>query len=391
MASAAQRATGQPEPVVRVVAPECRAAGGPDGKSEIRNPRFEIALLSDIIEEVTESTPPLVSVRSHPWCLEHRPGLGHPEQPQRVRVVLDALGARVDNRWAIDHESPLPREEDISGVLKWVHDSEYIARVREAAERGSGFVDSEDCTVSKGTYRSAVAAAGLALQAALDLLNGRLERAFLVVRPPSHHARRDRAAGYCFLNSVAVAAEAVAQGWGRPVVVADIGALHGDGVQAHFYDRADVGFVSVHRFPAFPGSGGADETGSGAGAGTTRNVPVAGGSGDDVFCAAFEQALYEICGTLEPAAIVLAAGFDGHRSDPLGGLALTSDGFARLTSLAVDAAERWADGKILSFLEGGFELEALAKSARIHVEELAKTSSHNQDHKSPSKGDLDHS
>jgi acetoin utilization deacetylase AcuC-like enzyme len=295
--------------------------------------------------------------------------------------VLDALSARVDNRWAVDRDSPLPSEEDISGVLKWVHDESYIERVREAAEGGTGFLDSQDCAVSHGTYRSALAAAGLALQAALDLLNGRLERAFVVARPPGHHARRDRAAGYCFFNTVAMAADVVAQGWGRPVVVADFGALHGDGLQEHFWERRDVGVVSVHRYPAFPGSGGADEIGDGPGRGANRNVPVAAGSDDDVVCAAFEQAVLEICEALQPAAVVLAAGFDGHRNDPLGGLAMTTGGFARLTAVAAEAAERWAEGKMLSFLEGGFELEALANSARIHVEELAKTSAHKPEDK----------
>ncbi len=359
--------------------------------SEFRTLNPELAPLFDIIEGMGISIRPIVSVRSHPWCFEHLPGPGHPEVPQRLRVVLDALAARSDGRWAVDRESPLPDAEDTVGVLKWIHDESYIDRVREASERGSGLLDSQDCTVSPGTYRSAVASAGLALQAALDLLNQRLERAFVAARPPGHHAHRDRAAGYCFFNPVALAADVVSQGWGRPVVVADFGALHGDGIQDHFYGRGDVGFVSVHRYPAFPGSGGADETGEGEGRGATRNVPVAEGSGDDVICTAFEQALLETCERLEPAAIVLAAGFDGHRADPIGGLSLTTGGFARLTAVAVDAATRWSGGKILSFLEGGFELEALAKSARIHVEELAKTSAHKPIHKSRSKGDLRHS
>jgi acetoin utilization deacetylase AcuC-like enzyme len=163
------------------------------------------------------------------------------------------------------------------------------------------------------------------------------------------------------------------------VVVADFGALHGDGIQAHFFDRGDVGVVSVHRYPAFPGTGSADEVGEGAGHGLTRNVPLAGGAGDDVFCDAFEIALEEVCSLLRPAVVVLAAGFDGHHRDPVGGMALTEEGIRRLTSISVAAAERWSHGRILSFLESGFELEALANCARIHVEELTKTSNHNPD------------
>ena len=316
----------------------------------------------------------VLSVRSHPRCLEHQPGLGHPERPERVRVVLDALSARAEGRWVVDGESPLPPDEDILGTLAWIHDPAYIKRVREASAAGGGWLDSQDCGVSSGTFDAAVAAAGLAMQAALDLVNYRLRRAFIVARPPAHHAGRDHASGYCFFNSVALAAEVVVRSWNRPVVIADFGALHGDGTQQHFYSSAEVGFVSVHRYPAFPGGGGGDEVGEGEGLGSTRNVPLAGGAGDDIFCTAFSGALDEICGRIQPAAILLSAGFDAHCEDPVGGMKVTEAGFGRLTASAVGAANRWSDGRVLSFLEGGFELEALAKSARIHVEELAKTS-----------------
>jgi acetoin utilization deacetylase AcuC-like enzyme len=323
---------------------------------------------------MTDDREAALSVRSHPMCLEHKPGLGHPETPERVRVILDALSARVDGRWTVDPESPLPSEEDTLGTLAWIHDPAYIESVREASDAGTGWLDSHDCGVSAGTFSAAIAAAGLALRAGLDLANGRLHRAFLVVRPPAHHAGRERASGYCFFNSVALAAEVVVRSWNRPVVIADFGALHGDGIQEHFYSRGDVGYVSVHRYPAFPGTGGADEVGDDEGRGTTRNVPLAGGAGDDIFCTAFANALDEICQRLQPAAIILSAGFDAHRDDPLGGMEVSELGFGQLTKCAVDAAERWAKGRVLSFLEGGYELEGLAKSVRIHVEELAKSS-----------------
>jgi acetoin utilization deacetylase AcuC-like enzyme len=232
--------------------------------------------------------------------------------------------------------------------------------------------------VSSGTYRAALAAAGLALQTSLDMVNGRVKRAFVVARPPSHHAGWDHASGYCFFNSVALAAEVVNRSWGLPVVIADFGALHGDGIQSHFFDRGDVGFVSVHRYPAFPGTGGAHEIGEGEGLGTTRNVPLAAPANDDIICAAFDTALTEICGQMQPAVVLLAAGFDAHRADPLGGMLMTEEGYKRLTAIAVSVAEMWTGGRLMSFLEGGFELEALAKSARIHVEELTQTSDQNQ-------------
>ena len=313
-----------------------------------------------------------VAVRSHPLCLDHSPGLGHPDTAARVQVVLDALSARAEGRWVVDRESPLPHEDDTIGALAWIHDSAYIARVREASENGSRWLDSEDCGVSSGTFAAAVAAAGLAMQASLDLVNRRLDRAFVVSRPPAHHAGRDRASGYCFFNSVALAAEVVVRSWGRPVVIADFGAFHGGATQRHFFSRGDVGYVSVHRYPAFPGTGGADEIGVEGGRGATRNVPLAGGADDAVFCKAFAEALDEICGRLQPAAILVSAGFDAHKDDPLGGMSVTTAGFGRLTAAVMSVASRWSGGHVLSFLEGGYNLEALAQCARIHVEELAK-------------------
>ncbi len=318
-------------------------------------------------------SPPLV-IRSHPSCLEHRPGLGHPEAPDRLQVVLDAVSARVEGRWSVDRESPIPPVEDILGGLAWIHDPAYVERVQEASLKGSGWIDSHDCGVSPGTFDAAVAAAGLAMQTALDLVNGRLKRAFIVVRPPSHHAHREKASGYCFFNATALAAEVVVRSWNRPVVIADFGALHGDGTQEIFLDRGDVGCVSVHRYPAFPGTGGADEIGVGTGLGATRNVPLAGGSTDDIVCPAFASALNEMCQRLRPAVIIVAAGFDAHPQDPLGGMAVSEEGFRRLSAGVVQAAETWSDGRLLSILEGGFHLEALAKTARIHAEELANSS-----------------
>jgi acetoin utilization deacetylase AcuC-like enzyme len=305
--------------------------------------------------------------------LRHTPGLGHPERPERIQVVLDAVSARAEGRWVVDRESSLPPDDDTIGTLAWIHDPAYITRVRDASAQGSGWLDSHDCSVSAGTFDAAVAAAGLAMQAALDLVNRRLWRAFVVGRPPAHHAGYDRASGYCFFNSVALAAEVVVRSCNCPVVIADFGALHGNGTQELFYSSAEVGFVSVHRYPAFPGSGGADEIGEGKGRGATRNVPLAEGAGDDIMCAAFSGALEEICARLRPAAVLLSAGFDAHSDDPVGGMKMTEAGFGRLTATAVESANRWSEGRVLSFLEGGFELEALAKSARIHVEELAKT------------------
>ena len=314
----------------------------------------------------------MLEVRSNSLCLQHVPGLGHPERPGRVTAILDSLSSSPNAAWRLIRESPLPPDDDTLGVLKWVHDVDYVERLREGAAAGSGWLDSHDCAISEGTFSAAVAASGLALNAGLDLVNGRLRRAFILTRPPSHHAERGRARGFCFFNSVALAAEVIARSWNKPVLIVDFDAWHGNGTQAQFWDRADVGYLSVHRYPGFPGSGTADDIGDGEGFGATRNIPLAEGADDDTFCTAFENGLDEMAARMQPAALVVSAGFNGHRDDPVGGLALSGEGYGRISRKLVRTAEKWSEGRVLSFLEGGFEPSALAASALAHVKEMAK-------------------
>jgi len=311
-----------------------------------------------------------VEVRSHPDCLRHRPGLGHPDSPSRLTTVLDALEP-APRDWSVRREAPVPPEDTVVGALRWIHDAAYLERLQAAVAAAPGWVDSHDCRVSDGSWAAVVAAAGLALQAALDMANGRLWRGFLALRPPSGNAGRARAAGFCLVNSAALAAEVLARCWQRPVLVADFDVVHCGGTQEIFWQRGDVGVASVHRWPFFPGTGGADETGDGDGAGATRNMPLAAGADDSVYVSAFERAVDELAGRLRPAAVVLAAGFGAHRDDPLGGMAVTDAGFARMTAAAVRAAERYGGGRVLSLLEGGFLADALPGAVRAHVEALA--------------------
>ncbi len=273
--------------------------------------------------------------------------------------------------WEVEREAALPSEEDTLGVIRWLHDAGLIERLRSAAAAAPTHVDSVDNPVSSGSYRAAVAAAGVAVQAALDLVNGRLTRAFIAVRPPGHHAEPDRAKGFCFLNNIALAAEVIARAWRVPVLIADYDVHHGNGTQHMFYDRGDVGYLSVHRYPFFPGSGAGDEIGEGKGRGMTRNVPLAVGAGDAIYASAFEAALEELGGRMRPAVILLSAGFDGHERDPVGGMRVTEEGYRRMTRAIVQAAETWSEGRILSVFEGGYHPEATAGSVRAHLEALA--------------------
>jgi len=312
-----------------------------------------------------------VLVRSHPDVLRHVPGLGHPEVPARVRAVLEELG-REEQGWLVEREAMVPAEEDVLGVLRWLHAPDLVERVRAAAETGSGFVDVADNPVSSGTFRAAVTAAGLAVQAALDLINGRLRRVFLAVRPPGHHAEHDRAMGYSYFNNVALAAEVVTRAFQAPVLVVDFDVHHGNGTQRLFWEREDVGYLSVHRYPFYPGTGGGDETGAGKGLGATLNVPLAAGADDETYATAFESALERLGGRLKPLAILVSAGFDAHERDPLGGMRVTNAGFRRISRAIVQAADTWSDGRIVSCLEGGYDQGALAAAVRVHVEELSR-------------------
>jgi len=318
-----------------------------------------------------------VRLFSHRDCENHVPGLGHPDTPERVRRVLKALETLGPERVQADTDIALPPEDDVLGALKWIHDPAYIDRVREACDEAPSFVDSPDCAVSAGSWDSLIAGPGLILRAALDQASGRFQRAFIAARPPSHHAERNRARGFCFFNGAALAAEVLTRASGGPVLIVDIDAHHGNGTQRHFWERADVGYVSVHEFPAFPGSGGADEIGEGPGRGLTRNVPLAAGGDDSIVVTALENALEEIGSRMQPVAVVVSAGFAGHEDDPVSGLKMTHDGFRRMTRAIIQASDAWAEGRIFSVLEGGYDLDALASSAKAHVEVLAGASTVN--------------
>ncbi len=280
--------------------------------------------------------------------------------------MLEALGCDGVG-WRLDRDAELPPEEDTLGVIRWLHDGDLIDRVRSASAAAPGQVDGVDNPVSTGSYGAAVAAAGLAVRSALDVVNDRVGRVFLAIRPAGHHAERNRAMGFCFFNNVALAAEVLARAWQARVMVVDVDVHHGNGTQHLFYDREDVGYLSVHRYPFFPGTGAGDEGGTGRGRGATLNIPLAAGADDAVYAGALESGLEQLGSRLRPAAVLVSAGFDAHIDDPLGGMRVTEAGFRRMTRAVVQAAETWSSGRVLSVLEGGYDLAALSASVQTHV------------------------
>jgi acetoin utilization deacetylase AcuC-like enzyme len=225
--------------------------------------------------------------------------------------------------------------------------------------------------ISTGSYRAALAAAGAVLDAVDAVLEGRVRNAFCAVRPPGHHALKDRAMGFCIFNNIAVAAIYLRQKHGIPrVLIVDWDVHHGNGTQAAFYDDPSVFYFSVHQSPFYPGTGSAEEKGEGPAVGTKLNVPLAAGSGDVEMDRAFAEKLEPAALAFRPGFILVSAGFDAHKDDPLGGLAATSSGYAGLTRRVKTIAERSCGGRMVSVLEGGYDLTALADSAEAHVRAL---------------------
>jgi acetoin utilization deacetylase AcuC-like enzyme len=225
--------------------------------------------------------------------------------------------------------------------------------------------------MSPGTLDAAYLAAGGALAAVDAIMNGDIDQAFCAVRPPGHHAEADRAMGFCFFNSVAIATRYIQQHHGlQRVLIVDWDVHHGNGTQHAFYDDASVLFFSTHQFPYYPGTGGAMETGEGRGKGLTINVPLSGGQGDDEYREVFQKVLVPAADTFQPEFVVISAGFDAHRDDPLASMDLTEEGYGELTSLVATIAKNFSSGRILACLEGGYHLQALAGSVDRHLQAL---------------------
>ncbi len=283
----------------------------------------------------------------------------HPERPARLAAAMDAL---LDAGLARDQRSAEPATR---AVLERVHSSPYVDGIFAAAPtRGLIHLD-PDTAMSPGTLEAALRAAGAVVQAVQGVAAGEFERAFCAVRPPGHHAEADRAMGFCLFSNVAVAArEAQALGLAR-VAVIDFDVHHGNGTQHQFEADRTLYFASVHEYPAYPGTGRSDETG----VGNIANAPVAPGAPREVWRRQFESLLAGV-EAHRPDLILISAGFDAHARDPLADQQLEAEDFAWATRAIASVARRTCGGRIVSSLEGGYDLEALGRSVAAHVEAL---------------------
>jgi acetoin utilization deacetylase AcuC-like enzyme len=294
---------------------------------------------------------------------EHQTPPGHPERPERA-AVMDAVAAR----WrAAGCEVVAPREATREQLAR-VHDASYLHRLSETA--GQAVALDPDTYTSPESHEIALLAAGAAVDAVERVMGATHTTAVALVRPPGHHAERNRAMGFCLFNNVAVAAaHARAMGAGR-VAIVDFDVHHGNGTQHMFEKDASVLYVSTHQYPYYPGTGAVDEVGTGDGAGFTVNVPLESGAVDADYRIAFDEIVLPVVRQFRPALILVSAGFDAHERDPLATMRLTADAFGAMTMGLRGVAEETCGGRMALVTEGGYDLQALAASLDQTIEAL---------------------
>jgi acetoin utilization deacetylase AcuC-like enzyme/S-formylglutathione hydrolase FrmB len=327
---------------------------------------FHLAALKEAAS-APPATAPVTGYFTHPAFLKHRTGEGHPERPERLTAIETAL--KQNGIWdRLAHPVPAPAS---LATLQLVHDADYIATARRDIEAGRTTLSTGDTMVSPESWDAAILAAGAVCDAVDAVLAGKLRNAFCAVRPPGHHACPARGMGFCVFNNIAIGARHAlrARGIDR-VLVIDWDVHHGNGTQDAFWTDGSVLQFHTQQVGIYPGSGKREERGAGAAEGRILNFPIEFDSGIEVFAKLYTERLAPAARAFKPQLILVSAGYDSHADDPLGGLALRSEDFGRLTRMVLDLADELCQGRVVIALEGGYDLNALGASATATIAEL---------------------
>jgi acetoin utilization deacetylase AcuC-like enzyme len=295
--------------------------------------------------------------------LDHKT-INHPESAERIRRIHAMLDQHdFSQRCTTTSWQPAP-----VGRLESVHTPAYLEVLKQVSDQGGGQLD-KDTVASRESWDVACLAAGAVTDAVQRVIEGDDRRALCLVRPPGHHALQDRAMGFCLLNNIALAARSAIRKHGLDrVLIVDWDVHHGNGTQDVFWRDSQVGFFSIHRWPFYPGSGEQRETGEGPGLGATRNLPVTMGTSRSDYLALFQRELEDFAARINPQLVLLSAGFDAHRLDPVGSLGLETEDYQPLTRQVMEIADAYCDGRLVSTLEGGYHLDALPECVQVHLE-----------------------
>ncbi len=300
----------------------------------------------------------------HDDFLKHDTGRGHPERPERLTSIISHL--QQTGYWQRIQHIDIPHISE-EWILK-VHTKKHVNLVRDACQKDTYTFDDGDTHVCRDSFHAALLAASGVIAGVDAVMNGTLNNVFCAVRPPGHHAESNAVMGFCLFNNVAIGAHYAqeAHGVGR-VAIIDWDVHHGNGTQEIFYADKSVFYISTHQYPFYPGTGSRDERGTGEGLGYTLNIPMNAGSGEKEYLNAFVDEILPALDGFRPELIILSAGFDAHKDDPLANINLTEHSFAKLTTLVREAAEQYCNGRIVSVLEGGYNIHALAQSVATHL------------------------
>lgn len=307
-----------------------------------------------------------------PAYLDHDAGVGHPERPDRLTAVMQFLQRQ---SWFSGFErlTPHPAARD---WIEAVHAQRYVDRVEAACRRGLPYLDVFDVGICADSYEVAKLAVGGVLTLADAVVNRTIDNGFALVRPPGHHAEHDLALGFCLFNNIAIVARYLQRQHGlEKIAILDWDVHHGNGTQHSFEEDPSVLYISLHQYPFYPGTGSRSETGKGKGQGATLNCPMSAGAGDEEYREAFTAQILPKLHVFQPQAVLISAGFDAHAADPLAQINLSTAFYGWMTARMMEIADRYAEGKLVSMLEGGYSLDALPRCVGAHLAVLAGAAS----------------